>query len=182
MDNTGLFYELPFPDEICKRLEKELGHLIRNSMKEGSRFYRKIHPYVSRAEPIIVNALLEASERLGFQSKLGLTVSCSGFFAAQGRNIARVQPSLLELDKILSEYDPGLGGQRVENMEMETSFLTHFLGGLGCWAGSICTAIANRREDTFFQHYQDAVKNSIKIALLAMVTVRDRFPNGQRGA
>jgi len=26
-----------------------------------------------------------------------------------------------------------VGGQRIENMEMEASFLIHFLGGLGHW-------------------------------------------------
>jgi uridine phosphorylase len=181
MDNTGLFYETPVPDDTCSRLEKELGQVIKNSMKKDSRYYGKIHPYVSRAEPIIVNALSEASERLGIQSKTGLTVSCSCFFAAQGRNIARVQPSLPDLDRILSEYDPGLDGQRIENMEMETSFLMHFLGGLGYWGGSICTTIANRREDTFYQDYQDAVKNSIKIALVAMAAVRERFSDVQKG-
>ena len=181
MDNTGLFYETSYPDETCKRLEMELGQVINNSMSKGSRYYGKIHPYVSRAEPIIVNALLEASNKLGVPSKVGLTVSCSGFFASQGRNIARVQPSLPELDRILAEYDPELGGQRIENMEMETSFLTHFLGGLGYWGGSICTTIANRQEDTFFQNYQEAVNNSIKIALLALATVRERFSDVYRG-
>jgi uridine phosphorylase len=174
MDNTGQFYETPFPDDTCNRLEKEFDQVIKNSMKKDSRYYGKIHPYVSRAEPIIVNALSEASERLGIPSKTGLTVSCSGFFAAQGRNIARVQPSLPDLDRIFSDYDPELNGQRIENMEMETSFLIHFLGGLGYWGGSICTTIANRWEDTFYQDYRGAVINSIKIALLAMATVRDR--------
>ncbi len=172
MDNTGLFYETPYPDDTCARLEKELDHLIKNSMDKNSRHYGKIHPYVSRAEPLIVNALTKASKQLGIASKVGLTVSCSGFFAPQGRNVARVQPSLPDIDRILSDYDPQLDGQRIENMEMETSFLTHFAGGLGYGVGSICTTIANRREDSFYQDYQNAVAKSIKIALLALATVR----------
>jgi uridine phosphorylase len=179
MDNTGLFYEIPYQDETCERLEKEMGQLIRDSTKKESRYYGKIHPYVSRAEPTVVNALAEASEMLGLTSKVGLTASCSGFFAAQGRNIARNQPTIPDLDAILAAYDPKVNGQRIENMEMETSFLTHFLGGLGYWGGSICTAIANRREDTFLPEYQDAVRDTIKIALLAMANIRQRYPDAK---
>lgn len=176
MDNTGLFYEAPYPDEVCKRIEKEFGFLIAQSMNKNSRFFGKIHPYVSRAEPTIVNALVEASKSLGIQSKVGLTVSCSGFFAPQGRNIARVNPSISDLDLVFSKYDPKLNGQRIENMEMEASFLNHFLTGLGYWGGTICSAIANRRENTFDPNYQDAVEKSIKVALLALANTRARYP------
>jgi uridine phosphorylase len=174
MDNTGLFYEAPYPDETCERLERELEGLVRRSMSADSRFYGKIRPYVSRAEPALVDALLEASARLGVPTKLGLTASNSGFFAPQGRDIARVKPSVPELDRILSEYDPGIGGQRIENMEMEASFLIHFLCGLGHRGGAICTAVANRREDTFAQDYQEGVRNSIRVALLALAIARGR--------
>jgi uridine phosphorylase len=174
MDNTGLFYEASHSDETCERLEQELDQLVKRSMSTESRFYGKIHPYVSRAEPAIVDALLEASASLGVPTKLGLTVSNSGFFAPQGRDTARVRPSVPELDRILSEYDPRVGGQRIESMEMESSFLFHFLGGLGYWAGAICPAIANRRENTFDHHYQEAIKNSTNVALLALATIRSR--------
>jgi uridine phosphorylase len=62
-------------------------------------------------------------------------------------------------------------------MEMEASFLLHFLGGMGYWAGAICPAIANRREDTFDVHYQQAIENATKVAILALATVRSRYPN-----
>jgi uridine phosphorylase len=176
MDNTGLFYEAPYPDRHCERLERELGELVRSSMSPGSRFYGSIHPYVARAEPAIVGALLEASLTLRVPARLGLTASASGFFAPQGRDTARVKPSTPELDGILSEYDPGVGDQRIENMEMEASFLLHFLGGLGHWAGAICTTIAHRRRNTFDRHYQEAITNAIRVALLALATARNRHP------
>lgn len=179
MDNTGMFYEVPYPDEICKRLERELDQVIRDSMSTESRFYGRIHPYVSRADPTIVDALLQASASLGVPAKVGLTVSNSGFFAPQGRDTARLRPCVPDLDKVFADYDPRVGGQRIENMEMEASFLVHFLGGLGYWAGAICPAIANRRKDTFDIHYQDATKNAIKVALLALATIRSRCPDVQ---
>ena len=177
MDNTGLFYEAPYPDQICERLEQDLGHIVRNAMSIGSRFHGRIHPYVSRAEPTIVDALLEASANLGVPAKLGLTVSTSGFYAPQGRDIGRVKPVIPDIDRVFAEYDPMVGGQRIENMEMETSFLIHFLGALGYWAGSICTTINNRRTNTFDHHYQEAVKNSTRVALLALAVIRSRNPD-----
>jgi uridine phosphorylase len=177
MDNTGLFYEVPYPDETCERLEGELSQIVSNSMSTKSRFYGNIHPYVTRAQPTLVDALLEASTSLGVPTRTGLTVSAPGFSAPQGRDTARVKPSVLELDKIFSEYDPRVDGQRIENMEMEASFLIHFLGGIGYWAGAICPVIANRRQDTFDVHYQEAIKNATKVALLALATIRNRYPD-----
>ena len=174
LDNTGLFYEVPYPDETCERLEQELGEVVRSSMSTGSRFYAKIHPYVSRAEPRIVAALLEAAANQGVPAKVGLTASSSGFFAPQGRDIGRVKPSVPALSRVLAAYDPKVAGQRIENMEMEASFLLHFLRGLGHWAGAICTAVSNRQENTFDPRYQEAVRNSIQVALLALAALRSR--------
>jgi uridine phosphorylase len=177
MDNTGSFYEATYADETCERLERELGHIVRRSMRKESRFYGKIHPYVSRAAPTLVDGLSDAAASLGVPAKLGLTISNSGFFAPQGRDIARIRPSVPELDRIFADFDPRVGGQRVENMEMESSFLLHFLGGLGHWAGAICPTIANRRHDTFDVYYREAMRNTIKVALVALATVRSRYPD-----
>jgi uridine phosphorylase len=179
MDNTGLFYEAPYADETCERLEQEIGHVVSSSMRKASRFFGKIYPYVSCAAPTLVNGLLEAAASLGVPAKLGLTISNSGFFAPQGRDIARIRPSVPELDRVFAEYDPQVDGQRVENMEMESSFLLHFLGGLGHWAGAICPTIANRRDDTFDIHYQEAMRNAIRVALLALAIVRSRYPDAR---
>ena len=181
LDNTGLFYDVPYPDEISKRLENEIAQLLRELMPQDSRFYGKLFPYVSRANPIIVNALMEASETLGVTSKVGLTISGSGFFASQGRDVTRVKPVIPDLDQVLADYDPKLGGQLIENMEMESSFLSHFMGGLGYWSGAICITIANRRQDTFYTQYQQAAEDTIRVALLALATVRSRFPDAKRG-
>lgn len=173
LDNTGLYYEAPYDEEACWRVEKELDALIERSMRADSRFLGKIHPYVSRAEPILVKALLKAAERVGAPAKPGLTASLSGFFAPQGRDISRIKPSLPDLDLVLSQYDPGLDGLRIENMEMEASFLIHFLSGLGYWAGAICPIIAHRRHDTFEHNYQEAVHDATQTALLALADLRN---------
>jgi uridine phosphorylase len=174
MDNTGLFYETPCPDETCARLERELTEAVVSATSPGSRFRGKIHPYVSRAEPAVVQALTQAAKDLGVAAKTGLTVSNSGFFAPQGRDISRLRPSAPDLDRFFSEFDPGLGGQRIENMEMEASFLLHFLGGLGHWGGAICPAIANRRDNTFDHDYLAAIEGATRTALLALARLSTR--------
>jgi uridine phosphorylase len=179
LDNTGLFYEAPYPDETCRRLEDELGPFLSNAMNAKSRYYGKIHPYVARAEPILVNALMEASQSLGLKAKAGLTVSAPGFFAPEGREISRLGSSLPEIDKIFSKFDPKVVDQRVENVEMESSFLLHLLGGLEYWAGSICTLIGNRLFNTFSTQYEQAVLNAGKVALLALATLRERYPDAR---
>jgi uridine phosphorylase len=181
LDNAGLFYEASYADEVCERLEQELHQVVTGSMPKDSRFYGKIHPYVSRAEPAMVDALVAAAATLGVPTKLGLTVSACGFFAPQGRDIARIKPSVPDMDRLMAEYDPRVDGQRIENMEMESSFLLHFLGGLGYWGGTICPAIANRRQDSFAARYQEAVENATQVALLALATLRRRFPDVKAG-
>jgi uridine phosphorylase len=176
LDSTGLFYDAQYPDENCKRLEQELEHVVRSAMSPDSRFFGKIHPYVSRAEPKIVLALLEAAKALGVPAKLGLSVSCSGFFTPQGRDITQIKPSIPDLDKIFTEFDPKIKNQRIENMEMEASFLLHFMGGLGYWAGTICAAIANRRRNTFNSNYKETIANAVKVALLTLAELRSRYP------
>jgi uridine phosphorylase len=171
MDNTGLFYETPCPDQTCARLEKELTEVIEKAYRLDSRFRGKIHPYVSRAEPAVVQALTQAAKDLGVAAKAGLTVSNSGFFSSQGRDISRLRPSIPDLDRVFSEFDPGIEGQRVENMEMEASFLLHFLGGLGHWAGAICPAIANRHDNTFDHEYLAAIEGATRTALAALAAL-----------
>jgi uridine phosphorylase len=121
---------------------------------------------------MVVDALVRAADQLGVPVRQGLTASNSGFFAPQGRDVARVRPTVPDVDRLLADYDPALGGQRVENMEMETSFLCHFAGGLGYAAGAICPAIANRRANTFDHRYGDAVERATRVALLALSSLR----------
>jgi uridine phosphorylase len=176
LDSTGLFYEAAHPDEVCERLESELAELVGATMSEESRFFGRIYPYVSRAAPALVDALEEAAESVGVEAKPGMTVSSCGFFAPQGRDTSRLKPSVPDVDKLLSDYDPRVGGQRIENMEMEASFLCHLLGGLGHWAGAICPTIAHRRENTFDHHYLESIRNATEVALLALAILRSRDP------
>jgi len=171
LDNTGLFYDVPTRDPHIPRLERELHDLITAAQPE-SRLRGAIRPYVARCSPEIVAAMRAAGSDLGAPVITGLTVSNSGFFSNQGRDVTRLLPSVPDIDRLVADFDPQLGGERVENMEMETSFLAHFMTGLGYMAGAICPAISNRRLDTFSPTYPEAMDRAIVIALEALRLLR----------
>jgi len=171
-DNTGLFYEAPESDAHCRRLEGELAALLSAAQSPDSRYRGAIRPYVGRCSPELAGAMLATARKMGVEVIKGLTVSNSGFFANQGRDVARLPLTVLDIDRVVADFDPKLGGERIENMEMETSFLAHFMTGLGYLAGSICPAISNRRLDTFAPTFSDAMHNAVLIALGALTELR----------
>jgi uridine phosphorylase len=171
-DNTGLFYDSVAADPDCSRIEQELHELLSTAQDPGSRYRGAIYPYVGRCSPEIVEAMIAVAGKLHVPVLRGLTVSNSGFFANQGRDVARIPLAVPDIDRLVAEYDPKLTGERVENMEMETSFLAHFMTGLGYLAGSICPAISNRRLDTFAPTFGEAIHNAVHIALGALTRLR----------
>jgi uridine phosphorylase len=168
LDNTGLFYDAPYYEGSLKILEERVREAVDGSVPHNSRFKGEIFPYASRAHCDVVKALEREAQRLGVKYKRGITVSNSGFFANQGRALSRVDLTVPEIDGVLSVVDTGIEGLKIENMEMEASFLLHFMGALGYRAGVICPVIDNRREEKFTAQYTQYVKNAAKIALNAL--------------
>ena len=168
MDNTGLFYNAGAPDKNCEMLEERVRESIDNASGPDSRFKGKIFPYAARADAEIIAGMEQEAEKLGVIFKRGITVSNSGFFANQGRDISRVPVSLPDVDGLFASLDSGIPGIRFENMEMEASFLLHFMGGLGYKAGAICAVIDNRREDRFAENYADFIKEAVNVAVRAL--------------
>ncbi len=174
MDNTALFYEAPAADTACERLERLVASALLDEMKPQARFRGRIQPYASRADPEMVTALKAAAQELGVAIETGLTVSNSGFFCNQGRDIIRVPPSIAEIDKIFTRLDPDLDGMKFENLEMETSFLFFLATALGYKAGAICVTAANRELNTFADDYQQGIKDATAVALDALKQLRPR--------
>ncbi|HHJ64966.1 MAG TPA: uridine phosphorylase [Aquifex aeolicus] len=171
LDNTGLFYDVPYPDGTCALLEEKVREKIEELVKRSSRFKGRIHPYASKAHPEVVKALVASAEELGVKVRVGVTVSNSGFFANQGRVLFRIPPTVPDIDLHLADVDTGTG-LRIENMEMEASFLLHFLHPLGHRGGVICPVIDRRPTEEFLYNYQDAVRRSAEIALRALGRLR----------
>ena len=176
LDNTGLFYNAGSPDKNCEMLEERVRERIEAAALPDARFKGKIFPYAAKADLEITSKMEQEAEKLGVMFKRGITVSNSGFFANQGRDISRVPVSIPDVDGLLASLDTGISGLRFENMEMEASFLLHFMGGLGCRAGAICAVIDNRREDRFAENYADFIKGAVKVAVRALcLSAEDRF-------
>jgi uridine phosphorylase len=168
LDNTGLFYNVENTDWKCQYLEDIIREAVDHVIPSDSRLKGKIFPYVSRANPNVVRALERTAKELGRAYRKGVTVSNSGFFANQGRHLSRLPLTVPDIDGLLASTDPGIAGLKIENMEMEASFLLYFMGALGYRAGAICPIIANRRKDTFTTRYMPNIKDAAKVALDAL--------------
>ncbi|MEW5949737.1 MAG: nucleoside phosphorylase [Thermodesulfobacteriota bacterium] len=167
LDNTGLFYNAPY-QETFKMLEAAVRQSIDGAISDHSRFKGKIFPYASKAHEDVVDALEREARRLGVQYKKGITVSNSGFFANQGRSMSRVPSTVPGIDALLASMDTGIKGLKVENMEMEASFLLYFMGALGYRAGVICPIIDKRDDNKFTSEYAPYIKDATKVALGAL--------------
>ncbi len=92
----------------------------------------------------------------------GITVTCPGFYAPQGRKL-RLPLAFPTLVDTLSTFESG--GHRITNFEMETSAIY----GLGKLMGHHClsvnTIVANRQAKTFSKDAASAVENMIRKSL-----------------
>jgi uridine phosphorylase len=57
---------------------------------------------------------------------------------------------------------------KIENMEMETGIILHFMGGLGYRAAAICVVINRRHNGTFLADYRGQILDAARIALGAL--------------
>ncbi|MEW6117852.1 MAG: nucleoside phosphorylase [Nitrospirota bacterium] len=172
LDNTGHFYNAPHYDLKSSVLEERIRRAIDSAIQKGSRFKGMIFPYAARADQEVVKALEQESQRLGIAYKKGITVSNAGFFANQGRSVSRIPLTVPDIDNVLSSVDTGIEGLRIENLEMEASFLLHFMTALGHRAGVICPVIDKRKEEKFATRYARHVQDAAQIALRALNVVR----------
>ena len=172
LDNTGFFYDCTYPEKNIEILEEKIRDAVDGSIPANSRFKGKIYPYASRAHQDVTRALEREAGKLEVNFKKGVTVTNSGFFANQGRSVSRIPLTVSEIDGILSVVDTGIEGFRIENMEMEASFLLYFMGALGYRAGVVCVVIDNRREDKFTAQYERHISDASKVALRALATLQ----------
>ncbi len=126
-------------------LEKEFD----NKLSEA---FPGLHPYSIYSDDFLL-------ENLAKGIKHGITVTASGFYGPQGRQLRAKNryPNLLDrLNKI--EHD----GYKVTNFEMESSGIYGLSRVLGHKALSFNTIIANRATKSFSNDYKKAVEAMIK--------------------
>ncbi len=163
VDNTGMFYQQEAPDETALNIEMEAYRILTDATPLGKRFRGKIHPYVSKASPEVVEAL---ARNIGEGYIVGITASASGFFGPQGREIPGLEITIPRLQEHLATLD--VDGQKVVNFEMESSLIFHLARQMGYRCGTVCPIIANRQAGTFLADYAPAVERAIDGGLKAM--------------
>lgn len=167
MDNTGMFYDVPYANEKTKQLEDLVIKRIDEAIPEKARFKGRIFPYVSLPNPDIVDALKQACEKTGLKHKIGITVSGAGFFVCQGRNLFEEHPHTIKcIDEVLEKVE--FDGVKPENFEMEISTISQICQPFN-WirAGCMCMAIANRRQNTFAKNTDMTLNECILTTLEA---------------
>lgn len=114
-----------------------------------------VQPYVAQGSVRLLNHFTEGYVH-------GITVTCPGFYAPQGRRL-RLPLAFPGLVDTLSTFRSGMN--RITNFEMETSAIY----GLGKLMGHHClsvnTIIANRQSKTFSKDAAAAVDNMIRKSL-----------------
>lgn len=167
LDNTGLFYDVPPSDPVCVFLEAQARAALDRAADKGARFRGAVVPYAARADRELLAALEEEASSLGTPHVRGVTVSSAGFFAEQGRGVARVGSTYPHLLDAFKKIDCSTFGLKIENIEMEAGIILHFLAGLAYRAAAICVVINKEREGTFMSDYRRQVVDAARIALRA---------------
>jgi len=174
LDNTGLFYPYNSSDPIIKAIQKKLSFI---------KAFKKVHPYVSKATPEVVNALIKGCENIGLEQDkgrgfyCGITSSASGFFGPQGRAIGRLKNILVpDLQEILAKIR--IHGWQVINNEMESSIMFRILNELLSYrVGTICAVLANRnsKEVVSPEEHINSINRCILAGLEAMKILNRRM-------
>lgn len=172
LDNTGFFYDSPLPDDECGLLERRVRTCLEEAISDDARFRGRFYPYAVRADTRVRVALEREALHLGVPCKRGVTVTSPGFFAEQGRNVGRVSSTVPDMAELLTTVDTGIAGLKIENMEMEASFMLHFLGAIEYRAGVICAVIDKRFEGTFLTNYLDFIRDAARVAVRAFIVLR----------
>ncbi len=169
LDNSGLFYDVPLREKELRVVEERVSCAINSATPSTARFAGRIHPFAAKASPQLTLALMDSAKKLNKRCFCGITVSNAGFFAAQGRDVSGISPTLNDIDQALAGLGEVLPGLRITNFEMEAALLLHFMGGNGHFAATICAAIANRALNTFTKDAAADVDSATEIAIAALV-------------
>ena len=118
--------------------------------------------------PYITEASIALRRHFGPEYIHGITATCPGFYAPQGRTL-RIQPSYPNLLDAMGSFQSK--GNRITNFEMETAAIYGMGKLLGHRCLSISAALANRANKTFSKDPDLAIENMIKKALEIIVAI-----------
>ena len=147
LDNIARFYEIPFTSDE-ERLTKEISAHIQLPLG--------LTPYLKEASKRLISQLSSA------ETYEGITITSSGFYGPQGRQLRLATKTRHLNDKITSFR---LDNHRIINFEMESSALFALGNALGHDCATICLGIANRPNKEFSPGYKADMEQLITYVL-----------------
>ena len=147
LDNIAHFYDIQETDR-----ESQLNDLITDHIGLPD----KINPYTVAASESLVQ-LLESDK-----TSTGITITSSGFYGPQGREL-RLKTKTTELNDKLTSFSSEFG--KIINFEMESSALFALGKALGHNCATICLGIANRPTKDFSKDYSKHMLDLIEYVL-----------------
>lgn len=147
LDNIAHFYDLEETEE-----EKNLNQLFNDHVKLPD----NINTYFAKASESLLNKLNSD------KTFNGITVTSSGFYGPQGRQL-RLPNKAVGINEKLTSFRHK--DHRVVNFEMESSALFALSKGLGHEAATICLGIANRPNLQFSKGYHLEMLSLIQYVL-----------------
>lgn len=147
MDGLMHFYQPNLSDKE-QLLKKEFDSFLENES------IQVLNPYTASASKELLNKFPELMR--------GITLTNTGFYAPQGRQV-RAVPKVENYNDKMATFQSSLG--KITNFEMETSGIYGLANLLGHQALSVNVIIANRALGKFSENPQMAVKNAIEMIL-----------------
>lgn len=118
--------------------------------------------------PYITSGNTELIGKLAPDIEKGITVTCPGFYAPQGRRL-RADIMVPGLMQALENFQSG--GKRITNLEMETAGIYGLSSVLGHKAISFNIILANRATQQFSKQPQDTINHYIKLVLQRLTEI-----------
>lgn len=147
LDNIAHFYAVNFSEE-----EINLG----NAISQHLRLPEKIQPYLIGASKELT-AKLESAKTF-----TGITVTSSGFYGPQGRQL-RLQNTVSGMNEKLTSF--AFNGKKISNFEMESSAIFALGKSLGHSCATICLGVANRPNMVFSKGFDREMEELIEYVL-----------------
>lgn len=130
-------------------------HSLLDQVKSHFSHLKNIHPYISAADPELMNTIGSALHQ-------GITVTAPGFYAPQGRQV-RAKNAVPNFISMISSFQQG--NQRITNLEMETAGIYALAKSLGHKALSINAILASRINFEFSKDPKAVVEKAITLVL-----------------
>jgi uridine phosphorylase len=145
LDSVMHFYNRQGNTELEQSIKAQLG-------------YEFLYPYIENGSTDLINQLNPNYIK-------GITATCCGFYAPQGRFL---KAKGISFDLINKLTNLNVGGKKVTNFEMETAAIYGLANVLGHQAISVNCIMANRIDNVFSKNPTKIIDDTIKDVLASL--------------